>query len=52
MKSNNDLSESAGSIIIINNSADLNYDNNSIDKNEGIDTAIRFDSVKNTEIQI
>jgi hypothetical protein len=52
MKSNNVLSESAGSVMIIDNPTDLDYDNNSINEDGGIDTAIRSDLMEDTEIQI
>jgi hypothetical protein len=52
IKSDNDLSESAGSVMIINNSANFNYDNNSVDESGEIDIVIRSDLIKNTEIQI
>jgi hypothetical protein len=52
MKSDNILFKSAGSVIIINNSADFNYDNNFVNEDGEIDIIIRFDSVKNTKIQI
>jgi hypothetical protein len=52
MKSDDILSESAGNIMIINNSTDLNYDNNFVNENDKIDIIIRSDSMKYIEIQI